>query len=88
MPNRNNCPRCGSSERIPDVGIVARVEGSSCEVMAEVISRPRSLFRQGAIRSPLRATVCAECGFTEFYATEAGDLLSAHRTRQSSGEGG
>ncbi len=87
MPDQNTCPKCGSSERIPDVTIVSRVEGGSCEVMAEVVKRPRALFRQGAIRSSLKATVCARCGFTELHAVDVQELLSAYRTRRSE-EGG
>lgn len=63
------------------------IEGE-CAVMAEVKCHPDALFFKDPIRSPLKATVCAECGFTELYATDARQLLSAHRTRQSSGEAG
>ena len=85
MPNENRCPKCGASERIPDVTVLTRVAGADGDLMAEVKCHPDALFWQGAIYSPLRATICAKCGFTELYATDARDLLSAYRKRQSSG---
>ncbi len=88
MPNDNKCPKCGSSERIPDVTVMAFSVAGEGEVMAEVESHPHALFFKGVMRGPLKATVCAECGFTELYATDARALLSAYRTRQSPGEGG
>ncbi len=86
MPNQNNCPKCGSSERIPDVAVMMR--GTRLDVVAEVKSRPHALLFEGTIRSALTAIVCPACGFTELYATDARDLQWAHRTRQSSGEAG
>ncbi len=83
MPNDNKCPKCGSSERIPDVAVMTR--GTALDVVAEAKSYPHALFFQGSIRSSLTAIVCGACGFTELYATDAPALLSAHRMRQSSG---
>ncbi len=88
MPNDNKCPKCGSSERIPDVTVITFSVVAEGEVMAEFKSHPHALFFKGAMRDPLKATVCGKCGFTELYATDARALLSAYRTRQSSGEGG
>ncbi len=90
MPNQNTCAKCGSTELIPDVAVLTEghlVEGNR-GVMAEVERRPRALLLKDPFRTPLKATVCGECGFTEIYATDAHELLSAHRTKQSSGEGG
>lgn len=89
MPTQDKCPKCGSSEWIPDVTVMTQgtVAEGECAVMAEVQRRPRAIIRsKDPIRSPLKATVCGECGFTELHATEARELLSAYRTRQSSSE--
>ncbi len=88
MPNQNTCPKCGSSELIPEVAVVTEghlVEGNR-GVMAEVERHPRALLLKDPARTPLKATVCGGCGYTELYTTDTRELLEAYRTRQSSGE--
>ncbi len=58
-----------------------------CAVQAEVKRRPRAFLLKDPVRTTLTATVCAQCGFTEIYAADPGELLSAHRARQSSAQG-
>jgi predicted nucleic-acid-binding Zn-ribbon protein len=73
------CPKCASSERIPDVLVTAHVEGGHVVVDVQVNRHPDALLFKGATTTPLKATVCAHCGYTELYASDPGELLAAHR---------
>jgi len=82
--HESRCPKCAATERIPDVelptyGVVS--------IMAKVDRHPNAVFMKGATTSAIRAVVCGQCGFMEFYAVEPGELLSAYREGVSSGEG-
>jgi len=82
------CPKCGSSERVPDVQLLPWKEQKFRVVEALVYRHPAALLRKGAITTPLRAIVCGECGFTELYVAHPDELLAAYRESQSSGEDG
>ncbi len=82
----SRCPKCGSRERIPGVSVLSKGAEGRGGVVVEVERYPRAIFLTGPVTSELRATVCAECGFTELYAADPGDLLSAYRTREEQGE--
>ncbi len=88
MPNQQDrCPKCGSSDRIPNVPLVSQGPDGVGPVVAEVERYPRAFLLKGQIASRLKATVCARCGFVELYAMDAAELLSAYRTSQSSSQG-
>lgn len=71
------CPKCGSSKTILDVQVVTDTEHHAGEAAA-VHRRPRAFFLKGGATTPVRAVVCARCGFAEFYASEPADLVSVY----------
>ncbi len=84
MPNeQKRCPKCGSSEWIPDLTLESKGAVGIGDVVAQVECHPHALLFKGLIRSPLKATVCGNCGFTELYANDPHDLLAAYRMGQS-----
>jgi predicted nucleic-acid-binding Zn-ribbon protein len=80
------CPKCASSERIRDVLVTAPADGGTVAVEVQVNRHPHALLFKGATKTPLKATVCAQCGFTELYASDPSELLAASRELCSSGE--
>lgn len=83
---QGRCPKCGASERIPGVKVLCRGGEGGGRVILEVERHPRAIFLTGPVQSDLLATVCSQCGLTELYAAEPGELLSAYRTSQEQGE--
>jgi predicted nucleic-acid-binding Zn-ribbon protein len=82
------CPKCASSERIPDALVTVPVDGDHVGVEVEVHRDPEALLFKGATRTRLKATVCGQCGFTQLYAVDPAELLAAHREARSAGEAG
>ncbi len=84
MPNQDDrCPKCGSTERIPNVTVVSKGAEGMGGVLAEVNRHPRALLLKDPRSSELRATVCGNCGFTELYVAQPRELLAAYRESQS-----
>ena len=81
----NGCPKCASTEVVPDVE-VRDYDASSYRELAVSVRLPRppgAFIYQGRETSRLRARVCGRCGYTEFYAPNCGALLAAHRQSQT-----
>ncbi len=79
------CPKCQSTDVIPDVKVLDRVEAadfSATSLTAVVYDNPEAMFFKGKHPATLRAYVCGACGFTEFYVDEPQELLAAHRRRE------
>lgn len=85
MNVQSKCPKCSSSERIPDALVTVDADGAKV-VQVQLNRHPRALLFKGATTTPLKAVVCAQCGFTELYVSDAGELLDAYREARSSGE--
>ena len=82
MRQDGTCPKCESTDVIPDVRVLDRVEAadySASSLTAVIYDKPEALFFKGQHRSTFRAYVCGACGFTEFYVNEPQELLAAHR---------
>jgi predicted nucleic-acid-binding Zn-ribbon protein len=80
MP-QGKCPKCGSSNVIPDVSVLdpGRFGKGDGVLHAVVDERPKARLFKGEVQSRLEAVVCGDCGYTEFYAKEPGALLAAYR---------
>jgi predicted nucleic-acid-binding Zn-ribbon protein len=71
------CPKCGSTSIVEHAAVVVSVERYDKPVNLRVDAKPDALFFKGAARTPLEAFICAQCGFTEFYASDPAQLAEA-----------
>ena len=83
-PRMTTCFRCESTAIIPDVRIVDRGEGKK-DLSVEVYRNPDALLFKRAAASPLRAWICASCGYTEIYASDTTRLKAAYDEMQGQG---
>jgi hypothetical protein len=54
----------------------------SRELSLEVHERPEAIIFKRTRRFPMKATVCGDCGFTEFYVSHPADLLRLHEEQK------
>jgi predicted nucleic-acid-binding Zn-ribbon protein len=72
------CPKCGSTEIIPDVRIIDHGHSNTeLDLSATVYSRPEAWIFRGPVTHRFRAHVCGSCGYTEFYVEDPKGLLAA-----------
>jgi predicted nucleic-acid-binding Zn-ribbon protein len=76
------CPKCGSAEVIPNVYIQDRGEGQTENLKVIVEENPHAWVFKGAVKTSLKAWICGVCGFTELYAKDPADLLTAYRKQE------
>ncbi len=77
MSSAAKCTRCGHSELIPQARVVCKTESGDVDIKIRVDGNPRALLLKHAAHATLRATVCAKCGYTEFYADDPRSLFNA-----------
>ena len=79
MDQNDPCLRCGSSAIIPD----ARVQQyDNTKIIAAFDTKPDAAFFKGAQYRTLRARICGECGHTELYVDNAGELWTLYQQSQ------
>jgi predicted nucleic-acid-binding Zn-ribbon protein len=76
------CPKCSSTDVIPNVSILEHNGSVSENVKAVVAKNPKALFFRGKVKTSLKAWVCGSCGYTELYAKNPAALLDAYRKRE------
>ena len=87
MSLNDKCVKCGSSDIIRQAVVVAdpgNAAAAETRVQIRVDTRPQAILFHKPVRSPLRASVCAGCGYVEFYATDYGSLHTAFVAAQES----
>jgi predicted nucleic-acid-binding Zn-ribbon protein len=90
MRGMPKCPKCDSTSIVEGASVIVSVEGES-SVNLRVDAKPDALFFKGAVRTRIEAFVCAQGGFTEFYAVDPaqlGEASGARKLRQSVRESG
>lgn len=84
--NDGVCPKCGSSEVIPDVKIIDHAHlNQPMELSATVYLNPEAWVFKGPVSHRLQARVCGACGYAEFYVDNPQTLLAAARRAASGG---
>jgi len=77
-----SCAKCHSVKIIPDAMVIDRADYSvEDEFSVAVDEKPDALMFKQRIRSDVSATVCGDCGFTEFFAKEPQKLYSAYQNK-------
>jgi hypothetical protein len=81
------CPRCGSSDVIPNVYVLDRghYDRPAGNLKVVVDENPNAWLFKGEVQSSLKAWVCGSCGFTELYAKDYAALLAAHQKQTEPG---
>jgi predicted nucleic-acid-binding Zn-ribbon protein len=76
---KNPCPKCGSAEIVREVRVIDRGHGNadSGNINVGVYTKPEAWLFKGKVATDLTAYVCAQCGFTELYATDPRALADA-----------
>lgn len=76
------CAKCGSSEILPDVPVVANVDNlSAVPVSAIAYNNPSAWVFKGPVPHRFLARICGKCGFSEFYVENVASLAATlHRT--------
>lgn len=75
------CSKCGSTDVVPNVE-VRDFDASSHRPLSVVVELPRpsgAFVYKSARSSEIRAWMCGNCGFTEFFALQPSEILSAYR---------
>ena len=70
MKKGHRCPKCHSTDIIGDVRPLDRTDNRSYTAQLATYRNPDAMLFTGAQKTPMRAWVCAECGFVEFYAED------------------
>lgn len=78
-----SCPECNSQKIITDAKAIDRGDhNSSNDMRVSVDEKPAALIFKQRIYSTVKAHVCADCGFIQFYAEDTKTLWTAYQNRQ------
>ncbi len=71
------CLKCGSSEMLPEVPVVASIDNVSVvPVTALAYNKPDAWVFKGPVPHRFLAHICGDCGFAEFYVENPKSLLA------------
>ena len=73
------CPKCGSQRVVPELQLVGYLWAESQLAFHE---KPGGLFSSQPHYAPVKAWLCGECGYVEFYASNMKYLVKAHERLQ------
>jgi predicted nucleic-acid-binding Zn-ribbon protein len=77
----DGCVRCGSTKIIPRVPFLDHYGDSGClsqEAEVEVAGVPTAIFFKDRATGNVYARICAECGYTELFTSNAQELYEKH----------
>lgn len=83
MHGMPKCTKCGSTSIVERVAVM--VSHHDDFVNLRIDAKPDALFFKAPAYSRLKAFVCAQCGFTEFYAEDPAPLAKASGTAKLRG---
>ncbi len=70
---RKTCPNCHSENLIPNVDVVA-----GDQLAIRIYERPDVTLRQERLYA-LKAWVCADCGYTQFFVAQTEELAKSYK---------
>ena len=77
------CPKCNSTEIIPEVDVHELGRGGADTLRVEVVEKEPA--KHGFVWSPqiargeIRAWICSQCGYTELYTNNLAELYKIYR---------
>ncbi len=79
-----SCPDCNSQKIIKDAKALDRGDSNSNNDMrVSVDEKPDALIFKQRNYSDIRAHICGDCGFIQFYADDPKTLWMAYQNRQN-----
>ena len=73
------CSKCGSEKIIPSAPLLDTGQNASGQLQALVgFNKPQAWIMKGPIVATMKANICGECGFMEFYANDPAALYKAY----------
>jgi len=80
VKSHGSCPKCGSLRIVREALVPDRTDASSSNPLSiRVVENPAATLFRVPRDFPLRAWVCGDCGYTEFYATQPEELVASER---------
>ena len=77
------CPECDSDKIIKDALIIDRGDANSDHILQVAVDeKPNASFFKQRLYSNVKADVCADCGYTAFYAANPEILWTAYQNRK------
>ncbi len=81
------CPRCDADAMIPGAFFYAEGYGSA-KLSVGIFTKPKAMVMKGPVRTPLRLSVCGDCGHGEAEAAEPRKLWESYVDRLAREMGG
>ena len=86
MWRNEECPKCQSTEIIPNVRILDRMSAAdfdATDLTTVVYDNPGALVFKGKHLGFLNAQICGQCGYTELFVSNPEELLAAYKKAQA-----
>jgi len=74
----SGCPKCAARKTIAEVRVLDENGGVPGNLSVRLDRNPQAWVFKNPMVLELKARVCGECGYTEFYVTDPGALWSAY----------
>lgn len=83
MNLEKSCSKCKSDKIIPQVTVLDTGQHAYGELKVAVYENPDALLFKGTHMGTLRAWICADCGFAEFYLDNPQELYKVYKEAQN-----
>ena len=78
------CAKCSSNKIIPNAIVIDRGDyNAESNLSVAIDGDPNALFFKERSRFPVKAKVCGDCGFTEFYVENPASIYVAFQNQQN-----
>lgn len=84
MTESNSCSKCKSDRLIPRARVMDRghYSGDAGDLNVVVYAKPDALIFKSGLNSSLFARVCGDCGYTELFVENPGELYDVYLESQ------
>ena len=83
---RANCVNCGSAKVIPEVQVQDQGDSSDGRLKARIDEYPRAMLFKGTVFGYIKARICGECGYAEFYVDNPKEMYETYLRTQKAAE--
>lgn len=73
---------CGSKKVIPEVRVQDQGDNSDGNLKARVDEYPHALLFKGTVCGTIKARICGECGYAEFYVDNPKEMYETYLRTQ------
>ncbi|MBX7218954.1 MAG: hypothetical protein K1Y36_03335 [Blastocatellia bacterium] len=79
MKNQPVCPKCNSTQVIPEVQVFDQGQYSDTHLKVALHEKPDAWLFKGTHLGVLKAWICGTCGYTELYLANPQELYAAYQ---------